>query len=56
MQHRLKGLSGFTRARVLAAKFLDQFYLAVNHPVTALDSSLAGDTPCDAYSSAQKLT
>lgn len=56
MQHLLKGPARIAWAGVVASELLDEFYLAVDDPVTPLDTGLAGDTPCDACSSAQKFT
>jgi len=55
MQQRLKAQARAARAGVVASEFLDQL-LAADVAVAALDVCLATGTPCDACSSAQKLT
>jgi hypothetical protein len=54
-QQRLKAPPGTARARIVAAEFLEEFLVAVDGAVTALDPGLAKGSPCGVCWSAQKL-
>ena len=52
-QHRLKPASGATRARIVAAKLLDELFLAVHDALATLHACLAQGTPAGAVATAK---
>ncbi len=51
----MEALSGTTRARIVTAKFFDEFFVAADDAMATLYGGFAIESPSGVYSSTQKL-